>query len=607
MKLTKFLMNLILMVTVTGTSFLFAGDPVVKTPLDSPIPFPLQLQVNETGITFLANQIKYGLESKGLKKKIINALEGLTFETYMPVIGGKLKFTILGANDDNYDGVRYNRTEFKLLTVPPRILEKRATINELYPVLTVTADTDGVHPEIDLKIEHKFFTIDKVTIQADLEVTGIFDIMTANNQLRVYSYGFKSRLLYLYVPYVQLQIPGMPSDLMYSVEKAFNDYLTEAVKQFFEKDINKALASAIEDALNKLIFDKNEDGIPDTLIDLQELFTRGNSFLGTHIENNLNFSVEVFTDPPQVLIDITGDLYSNFVSDSVHFPQNWFYQVPYERDRCYGPDPPLFPTYLPGTTEPYMGGISINDDFINQILTLLYNEGLFNISINTSGLIDRVDEKYREYLTTKVFRLFNLEEFYHYFPDSYLQIDIHLREAPYLLLNNDREATIYLPDSKIDISATTSGGTYRLFSVVGSMSFGIKIEEMKLTSPFIIFSLSPSVDVRVTYNEIAPQYDEDIAKSFFPIAIGAVSAALPDTFKNFTIPVTGCIEGLNIKNFVVNTYGQNDANIFKYLQLLFNLDGIINIDNLLTNCLDVQNFSPVIETYQMSSPPSAHL
>ncbi len=602
MKCIKWI-SILILIFISSTA---RGETSLKqAPLNTIIPYPLQFQINSSGIKFLANQIKYGLESKGLKKKIVDALEGLTFQTYMPVIGGKLTFIILGAGDDSYDGVRYNKTEFKLFTTPPRILEKRATIDELYPVLTVTADANGVHPEIDLKIEHKFFTINKVTIQADIEVAGTFRIFTDNNKLSIKSSNFKSRLLYLYVPYVQLpQIPGMPGNLMHKVEKAFNDYLTDAIKQFFEKDINKALASAIEDALNKLIFDKNGDGIPDTLLDLQELFIKGNSLLGTHIENNLRFSVEVFTEPSEILVDVTGNLYSDSVSDTVAFPQNWFYRTIFEQDNCYGEDPPILPSYMPGTTEPYMGGISISDDLINQLLALLYNEGLFHFSINTAT-ITNIDEKYKEYTTTKVFKLLNLEKFYDYFPNAPLQIDMTFREAPYILWENNHQARLFLPNLKVDISAVSNQGIFRLFSVAGDVSFGIRIEKVNLTAaPFLIFSLSPQTSVKVIYNEIAPEYNQAIENSFFPLTIGAISSAIPDYMKNFSLPITSCIEGLKIKNFVVTTYGKNSDNIYNYLQFLFNLGGRMDIDKFLSDCLNIQNFAPVVGNSPKSLPKS---
>ncbi len=588
---------------------LFSYSDLEKVPLSIDIPYSFQFVINRDGISFLSYQVKHGLESKGLKKKIVDALEGLTFQSYMPVIGGKLTFTILGKGDDSYDGVRYNRTLFTITTEPPEILRKSVSMDELYPILTVTADAEGNHPEIDLKIEHKLFTINKVTIQADMEVAGILHVMTTNNQLRIATSKFKSRLLYLYVPYVQLpQIPGLPGNLMHRVEKAFNDYLSEAILQFFEKDINRALAQAIKSALDKLIFDRDEDGIPDPLLDLNKFFSEGNSFLGTHLLNNLNFNVEIFREPPQILIKSSGSIFSNYISSSTLFPQEWFYYTHIEEDGCYGEDPPVFPDKIPGSQQDYMAGIALSDDTLNQILTSIYNEGLINnFHIDTSTLTN-IDPQYREYLTTKVFKLLNMEAFYRAFPDKFLAVDLQLRKSPYIFFSDKKSIKIVMPSVKIDIYASDRGSYFRLFSVMGDIDSTINIKQISLEEkPFLIFTISPQINLKVTYNEIAPELNRDIENTFLPLVSGAISQALPGLVDGFSLPLTTCIEGLEVKDLTMENTGKNEDNLYNYMMLFFNLEGTMDLDKFLTECLNISLFAPPVTSFTPAVLPESKI
>ena len=585
-----------------------AETQVEKVPLGYPLEYPMQFLITKSGIDYLAEQINYGLESSGLKKKIVDALEGLTFQTYMPIIGGTLTFTILGAGDDSYDGVRYNKTEFALFTTPPPFLNKNAESDEMYPVLTVTADAEGNHPEIDLKIEHQFFTIDKVTVQADLRIAGVFHIITANDSLSVDSKDYEAELLYLYVPYVQLpEIPGMPNNLQHKVEKAFNDYLTQAVKEFFEKNIDKALAGAIKDTLDILLFDKNGDGVPDTLLNLNEILITANDFLGAHFKNNLHFGLEVFSDPPSVVINGRGALYSDYVSSSVQFPQQWFYRTILENDGCYGEDPPYFPATLPDNSS-YMTAFSISDDFLNQLILSLYNEGFFNFSLDTSQ-ITNVPDKYKDYMTTKSFSLLGMNDFYNYFPNSYLRITLRTLKPPYIRFNKTNQITIYLPEAEISIFADSKQNFYKLFTVNGLLRMDLELTQINLSgAPRMVFTLTPFANMKVIYNEIAPEYNNVITQSLIPFSMAVVSQSISDYFQKFPLPLTECIQGATVEDFKTLNEGENEDKNMNYFIGLINLSGIIDLDKFLNQCLNVENFSlPVSEIHIGTSPPTAKI
>lgn len=407
-------------------------------------------------------------------------------------------------------------------------------------------------------------------------------------------------------------------DVCRNISQAANLFLSSYAVTLLGDMINQE----IESLLNGF-FDKDGDGNPDPLFDLNDLLAGlplGEIGLRIGLAMNLNTSP---SPPLGVTLNVNAGL----------FPVSSHPCVPYARTQgvlSTPSPPPQFGDNVPGLSVPYMLGVEISDDFVNQALYSLYSAGFLCIDIDpeSRGFISLAGKPINEFLAslgfsgdvipeditsiagtflnTNAFAFF-LPELWEYAPDSPIKIVLRPNKPPVVSFGvNGDTLRISLEDFNIDLYTRMDGREIRALSFRTGASLGFTLNSITLMSTDPDAKLiditvgEPEITTALTFNEIIPVKKDDIEAVIVNILrlAAPVLSGFAEGLKPLLTPPgidpdkpEGDLFGLTIpQTYVVTDVPSQDGSYFNYLGIFLNLGG-----NLCWSCL--------LEGFSFSLPP----
>ena len=600
--------------TVLGLSYPAHAEINTRSP-DTLVEHALTTRITQGGLDYIALLLEKGLEANNLRGDIVRALEGQVFRILMPQFGGYAVITVdygEGRPHSDLDGFRYDDVTIELSSIPlaPRVVPESGVV---YPALTLNRYKGNLLPELHVFISYDPFipasTPISAVAEAILVTSGVLRPSFDGGDIRIEAADFETNVFQMNIKAWSQFPPGVSSD----VETALKEALGQAVLEGMNKEVNDALSGVFMSGLNDILFDRDRNGEPDKLLSIDDLITDINNDLDAEfaflIDSRLQSNP---VTPAEVFLDFDATLFAEQQEGCLGQDAQSMRYTLLERDGNVGHDPAPLAKTLPDGRE-YQLGLSISDDFVNSLLHAVYMTGRLCLTLSADD--DSLPEEIRDLLTTTTFEsLPQADWLYEAVPDAPLRFELVPYAAPYIEFPDPGESEttmrLRMPALHLDVLAQVGGTWMRVVGYDAELTASVIWEGISLSeAPFLQLDLAFDARTTPIYGELISDADPKEVRELFPTLLQLAGSNMDSFLGGLQFEAVECLEGISVGDFNQNRAGV-DGTLAHYLQIYINLEGIVDLGYLLSQCLlegESLAGSPAADFELSVTEPMAHI
>lgn len=559
-------------------------------PYNASLDHIVTVMIEKEGLDYLSYLLTRGLEQEGMRKEVISALEDQVFYVLVPNFGGYAKITVdygKTSMSPEKDGFRYDEVAVTVSTIP-QTNAFPVSAGILYPILRLERYSQGLGPkflpELHVRIEYPLLPA-PVSAIAYGRVTG-YPFLWASaegGKLRGYIQDFVSTIEEFEV--------GFPNGETGVIIEALGDVLL----QDWRFELESALSTVLKDGINSILFDRDQDGNPDILLDLSSLIESLNDTLGSHfVLNTHGVFLTNITEPARAVLTFSGSLAQNGPGTCVGpDADQGFRYTEWEEDGAQGHDPPPLSVVSPSGKRMQVA-VAVSDDFINQVLFNAYRTGLGCIFLSPEDPL--IPPDVRRLMNIGNLAIFGVPWLTDLYPrDTSFGVELRIAQAPYVVFGTPENTTapisLSFPDLTLSLYLLQDERWLRLMGSRGALELQIALKPPTDPTLLFDFTLQSAITSTITFAELYPEGRSDL-EGILPQATPLLADLLKEPLAEMEKVLLSCLPGISVRDLEVSPLGgDRTLGLSHYLGLWVNLQGELNLNRFLNECLFGGSFS----------------